>query len=199
MNFIIRTAAIAASSLLLASAPALAASVTNLTFAGGCPESEDGPECFNAGQATEVNVSLLVGEDAFRVYSGFTIDGSAPPATNDLNGGSSGSWAVTNDRIDYLAFKADGFFILAEVNGASGDWSTDPADWDLTAVTCPAGICTTADRAYVEADFLNGGTKIADLSNVRAFSTVPVPAAVWLFGSGLGLLGWMRRKSIAAS
>jgi hypothetical protein len=25
-------------------------------------------------------------------------------------------------------------------------------------------------------------------------SVVPIPAAVWLFGSGLGLLGWMRQK-----
>ena len=27
------------------------------------------------------------------------------------------------------------------------------------------------------------------------FTAVPVPAAVWLFGSALGVLGWMRRKA----
>jgi hypothetical protein len=28
---------------------------------------------------------------------------------------------------------------------------------------------------------------------------VPIPAAVWLFGSALGMLGWMRRRSSAVS
>jgi len=31
------------------------------------------------------------------------------------------------------------------------------------------------------------------------FSVVPVPAAVWLFGSALGLLGWIRRRTAVAS
>lgn len=30
--------------------------------------------------------------------------------------------------------------------------------------------------------------------NVSRSQIVPIPAAVWLFGSGLGLLSWMRRK-----
>lgn len=32
-------------------------------------------------------------------------------------------------------------------------------------------------------------------ANQLVFSAVPVPAAVWLFGSALGLLGWARRRS----
>lgn len=31
------------------------------------------------------------------------------------------------------------------------------------------------------------------------YAVVPVPAAVWLFGSAAGLLGFMRRRSVAAS
>jgi len=38
-----------------------------------------------------------------------------------------------------------------------------------------------------------GALTSVEIDNVNV-SAVPIPAAVWLFGSGLGLLGWMKRK-----
>jgi hypothetical protein len=35
----------------------------------------------------------------------------------------------------------------------------------------------------------------SDTVTLNVVSAVPVPAAAWLFGSALGLLGWMRRKA----
>jgi hypothetical protein len=55
-----------------------------------------------------------------------------------------------------------------------------------------------ANRFYTLGDFLNGGEQTPDLSHVSAFTAVPIPAAVWLFGSALGLLGWTRRSKLAA-
>jgi hypothetical protein len=45
--------------------------------------------------------------------------------------------------------------------------------------------------AYTDA---NGEQAWVQKKITLSISEVPVPAAVWLFGSGLGLLGWMRRR-----
>ena len=173
------------------------AATTGLDFAGGCPEKSNGVTslCAGGSNATEANVAAILGVDISLVtqeFTGFTVTndgGSAPDGTSTF-----GDWTVDAlSGITHIAFKSDGYFILGEVNALSGTW--DNADWDLTLAICPDTICTGGPRAYTWDDFTNNGGNIADLSNVRAFSVVPVPAAVWLFASGiLGLVGVARKR-----
>jgi hypothetical protein len=169
------------------------AATTGLDFAGGCPQSEQNVGlCDQGGNADVQNVAAILGvSDSLvsQISSGFSVTGI---------GTGSGTWAVTDPGITHIAFKSAGYFILGAVTAGNGDWMNDtsaPGSWDLSLAMCPDTICSDGPRAYVDADFLNNGGNIANLSNVRAFSVVPVPAAVWLFGSGLlGLVGVARRK-----
>ena len=173
-----------------------AVGVTGMEFAGGCIEGAGGP-CVPGSNATEENVAILLGVDetlVTQINSGFTAG---------LIGDQDGTWSVTDTSITHIAFKSNGYYILGAITGGatSGTWDNNTmaaGGWDISLVDCPAAVCGSL-RAYTDADFENSGGNIADLSNVRAFSVVPIPAAVWLFGSGLGLLGWMRRKSSVAS
>jgi hypothetical protein len=184
-------AAFAAAAMLTLAAPLASGATTGLTFAGGCPESAGAPFCAGGPNATEANVAEILGvalTDVTQITSGFSVTG--------VNS-QSGTWAVTDPAITHLAFKSNGYFILGERTAASGEWMNDttaPGGWDISLVTCPASICGAA-RPYATADFLNNGGNVADLSNVRAFSVVPLPAAVWLFASAIGLLGWSKRRS----
>jgi hypothetical protein len=61
-------------------------------------------------------------------------------------------------------------------------------------------ICTERESVYL---VLNGALPEDFLSSfagsATAHTTVPVPAAVWLFGSAIALLGWVRRRASAVA
>ena len=62
-----------------------------------------------------------------------------------------------------------------------------------------AGVsCTNSESVYIELDSAFDQMFQSNFKTTGfATTTVPVPAAVWLFGSALGLLGWVRRRMTA--
>lgn len=73
-------------------------------------------------------------------------------------------------------------------------------DWTGPMATFAGdGLQSTAVLATMNPLFVIRNTStatyevIASLSSL-SYSVVPVPAAAWLFGSALGVMGWMRRK-----
>ncbi len=75
-------------------------------------------------------------------------------------------------------------------NGLDGFYFEGGLDTNVPGAIVPGGIVrivmtsTTGNTMYV----LEGTT----------IAPIPVPAAVWLFGSALGLLGWVRRRATTA-
>jgi hypothetical protein len=71
---------------------------------------------------------------------------------------------------------------IRRVQGQSSGGCTNHIRYNATTSTISCGALTTAALA---------------VTGTVTEAVVPVPAAVWLMGSALGLLGWMRRKAIA--
>ena len=70
------------------------------------------------------------------------------------------------------------------IGSAAGSLTATLSNLNGTETWAAAGTSGT-----IVTGFFGDGTPVG------SFSIVPVPAAVWLFGSALGLLGWMRARS----
>jgi probable HAF family extracellular repeat protein len=139
-----------------------------------------------------------VGNVAFRWTEAVGMVGlSAPGWTSSVATGVSGDGSkivgyanIESTPMAFLWTQGAGIESLLDVLVANGATGLD--GWSLGTINA-----ISADGNWVVGGGLNSdGLAEYFLANI---TPIPIPAAAWLSGSALGLMGWMRRKGFAAS
>jgi len=138
---------------------------------GGLGNCRDLTATAQCNPSSDDNVTMASGEALL-----FSFETDAGAATKALFGD-----FIFRENDHYLfngsvAVLADGGLTVISVTNGVGDLSVLGATSALEFLSDSG----TTDNYYI------------DMANINV---VPVPAAVWLFGSALGLLGWMRRRA----
>ena len=120
---------------------------------------------------------LAMFDDSDQSYSGASLAISVPEIVGIAGPTAGGDWTATNETPATLTLTGSDHFILGISTDGGTSWSGD------TSVT-PLGA-----NSYT-VSFSDGSVLEVDVA------IVPVPAAVWLFGSGLlGLVAVARRRA----
>ena len=157
------------------------------------------------GVAGNIDFSVEVIESAFPAPLSnfgmqsffFNYDNSLSVSKSNITNVNPASWKIAEDKnaggdFGLFAFNATGTgstrtsLLTFSITGVAGDTIADYA-------IGYAGWTSEFFAAHIAgySDSTSGNTS----GKFAGSTVVPVPAALWLFGSGLGLLGWMRRKA----
>jgi len=158
-------------------------------------EALGGSATRNDGGVVPIANSIFInyiGGSAIPVINGGTQNAPNNIAENNLgfvNGGAFfGRMLSSNNRLE-----------IDEAGGpnASSELGGLPSNWHFSG----GPFITTTDFSFMqtlkEPSIPGSSVSISGevtMTNVTSVNPIPVPAAVWLFGSALGLLGWMRRQ-----
>jgi hypothetical protein len=172
-----------------------------------------------SGSASAASVDVVADESMPGEVT-FSVSGSGFPLPNNTVGG---DWNVIFDEtiLQYVSLTWDAAFFLNSVNDANAANGSLRADGTVLCFGCSPG-----DPALLPDDFaiatmvfnvLSAAPTILDLQvslngwslsdssiipgvtygSASVGAPVPVPAAAWLFGSALGMLAWVRRRTAA--
>ena len=165
------------------------------------------------GQTYAAVLLLAVGmgsaQAAVEDYTWYTITGDVLFADNpNLWGLTTGQQIEAKVGI-FGDATADGTYsveyLYVDLDGVSGDVGLTQDDFTTSGIflTLSSGALTdfsffndpyTFESSFTQ--FTDGieGTAIGEWTSIQQ-TAVPIPAAVWLFGSALAMLGWTRRKT----
>lgn len=141
-------------------------------------------------QMTYQDISSMVTSFSFYDNHGTITDASATESTFHIGVNGSGGIFTWHAEANIDVYEAAA---TRDEEWSIGTTSTDSVDLDFGLRQICQGECSflvaPLERSYGEVQFKPGGWSVTETS------AVPVPAAVWLFGSGLlGLVGVARRK-----
>ncbi len=124
--------------------------------------------------------TLAMFDDTDQSYAGPSLTISAPEIIGFTGPVNTNDFIATGLSGTLNLIGSDQFILGLDTGG--GNWITDTS------------VVSVGDNAY-QVSFDNAGT-LTEV-DVRIIPAIPVPAAVWLFGSGLlGLVGVARRKAL---
>jgi hypothetical protein len=105
-------------------------------------------------------------------------------------------WSATNDNTDGSTINGETWstsFLFS--NQESQSFAS--GEKQFLVLDADQGIEPIFKWHHIHLRFMDGNDRVFGLvfENTNPATTIPVPPAVWLFGSALGLLGWIKRRS----